>query len=388
MSDQTKTGPSLSGPSKDGHNTLKADARGAHSLAEVLSQPQCWSACLARLHQQKTLEAIRDRFAKTGSWLFVGCGSSYYVALAAAASMTSITGRPARGLPASEMLLYPELVLPVAGDSVAVLISRSGRTSEVLKAAELLKSRRVSTLAITCDPGQPLKKIADVTISLPAADEQSTVMTRSFSSMLLALQELAGVLAGDSRLCDLLQKMPANAGPLFETLPSKIRDFVKTHHFADYVCLGQGPFYALACEYALKITEMSLCYAQSFHTLEFRHGPKSIVGPETLLVFLLSKNGYASECEVLEEMKSLRGTTLVVTNKAEARVRAAADLLVELSLDVSELARLAPSLVAGQLLGLYTGLQKGLNPDSPRNLSRVVTLDDDDSSNPSEHVTL
>lgn len=387
MSDQPKAGQFLPGKSGD-RTSLKPDNHGAHSLAEILSQPHCWSACLARLREQKTLEAIRERFAKTSSWLFVGCGSSYYVALAAAASMTSITGRPARGLPASEILLYPELVLPVAGDFVAVLISRSGRTSEVLKAAELLKSRNCPALAITCDPGQPLERIADVTISLPAADEKSTVMTRSFTSMFLVLQELAAVLAEDSRFCDFLQKMPADAGPVFETLPSKIRDFVKTHHFADYVCLGQGPFYALACEYALKITEMSLCYAQSFHTLEFRHGPKSIVGPETLLVFLLSENGYASECEVLEEMKSLRGTILAVANKADARVCAASDLLVELSLNVPELARLAPSLFAGQLLGLYTGLQKGLNPDSPRNLSRVVMLDDDDSSDPSKHATL
>ncbi len=388
MSDQTKTGSSPSGPPKDGHDILKPDTPGAHSLAEILSQPRCWSACLASLREQKTLEAIRDRFAGTHNWLFVGCGSSYYVALAATASMTSITGHQARALPASEILLYPELALPSTKDAVAVLISRSGQTSEVLKVAELLKTRKFPTMAITCDPGQPLERIADATISLPAADEQSTVMTRSFTSMLLVLQELAAVFAGNSRLSDLLRAMPADTSPLLETLPSKICDFVKTHRFADYVCLGQGPFYGLACEYALKTTEMSLGYAQSFHTLEFRHGPKSIVGPETLLVFLLSENGDPAEREVLEEMKSLRGTTLVVTNKADARVRAASDLLVELSLDVPELARLAPFLLAGQLLGLYTGLHKGLNPDLPRNLSRVVMLDDDDLSKPSEHATL
>jgi glucosamine--fructose-6-phosphate aminotransferase (isomerizing) len=129
-----------------------------------------------------------------------------------------------------------------------------------------------------------------------------------------------------------------------------------------------------------------MSYAQAFHTLEFRHGPKSIVGPKTLLIFLLSETGYAAECDVLEEMKSLGGTTMAVANRASERVAAAADILFELSTDGPELVRLAPSLMPGQLLGLYTGLKKGLDPDSPRNLSRAVILNDSSSKKP-EHAT-
>ena len=180
--------------------------------------------------------------------------------------------------------------------------------------------------------------------------------------------------------------MPESVASLLKSLPDKIRDFVTAHRFADYVFLGQGPFYGLACEGALKVTEMSVSYAQSFHTLEFRHGPKSIVGPETLLVFLLSESGYQAERETLEEMKSLGATTLVVANRADARSRAAADLLVELSLDAPELVRLAPYLFVEQLLGLYTGLKNGFDPDSPRNLSRVVLLDDNKPQVKPEHA--
>ena len=75
-------------------------------------------------------------------------------------------------------------------------------------------------------------------------------------------------------------------------------------------------------------------------------------------------------------MKGLGGTTLVVANKADAVVREAADFLVELNLDVPEYARLAPYVMTSQLLGLFTGLKKGLDPDRPRNLSRVVILND------------
>jgi glucosamine--fructose-6-phosphate aminotransferase (isomerizing) len=307
--------------------------------------------------------------------LFIVCGSSYYVALAAASTMTALTNRRARAVPASEVLLYPEVVLRSASDCVPVLISRSGQTSEVLKVGELLKDRNIPTLAISCTPDQPLEKLATVTICLPA-DEKSTVMTRSFTSMLLALQNLAGRIAEHQGFCESLVRMPELAAAQVALLPDRLRDFVFRHNFADYVALGHGPFYGLACEYALKTMEMSVSYAQFFHSLEFRHGPKSIVGPETLLTCLISEAGYRAECALLEELKSLGGTTLVVVNRASDHVRASADLLVELNLDSPELARLAPSLIPGQLLGLFAGLKKGLDPDSPRNLSRAVILND------------
>lgn len=361
---------------------------GAHSLTEILSQPQCWQTNLDELRKKKTLQSIADRFAGTKEWLFIGCGSSFYVAQSAASTITRLTNLRARAVPASEILLYPDIVLADAKTFVPVLISRSGQTSEVVAAAEMLKARGISTLAITCASGQLLEALASETILLSGADEQSTVMTRSFSSMLLALQALAAVVANNSGFLDSLSAMSNAVTTTLGSLPTRIREFVARYEFDDYVYLGHGPFFGLACEGALKVTEMSVSYAQSFHTLEFRHGPKSIISPETLLVFLLSESGYQEECEALQEMKSLGATTLVVANRVDAAARGASDLVVELQLDVPEFARLTPYLFVGQLLGLYSGLKKGLDPDSPRNLSRVVLLDEDKSRNKPEHASI
>ena len=367
----------------DGNQPSKAP--GAYSLAEILSQPQCWTTCLSTVRANGILEQVRDRFSDCDEYIFLGCGSSYYVALCAAATMTSF-GVRARAVPASELLLYPDLVLMGSKRPVPVLISRSGQTSEVLQAAELLRARSIPALAISCVEHQVLEQLVSVTITLPAADEKSTVMTRSFTSMLLTLQTLAATIAKRPDMLELFTKVPDFAISMFADLPEKIRAFVAQHRFADYVCLGQGPFFGLACEYALKVTEMSVSYAQVFHTLEFRHGPKSIVAPETLLVFILSETGRQAECDMLEEMKSLGGTTLVVANHADKRARAAADILVDLAIESPEIATLAPMLVTGQLLGLYTGLKKTLDPDSPRNLSRAVILNK--PSTTTEHAAL
>jgi glucosamine--fructose-6-phosphate aminotransferase (isomerizing) len=363
------------------------DTPGAHALAEILSQPQFWSRCLEALEREGALADIRQPFRSATEWLFIGCGSSYYIAQAAAASWSAITRTRARAIPASELLLFPELVLAGAGEIAAVVISRSGRTSEAVRAAQLLeREKNIRTLAVTGTPDQPLEQIATATLPLLPCDEQSTVMTRSFTSMLLGLQYLAACQADDRTLATSLGKLPAMAGRVMSSLHPRVREFVGTRQFADYVCLGQGAFYGLACETALKITEMSVSYAQSFHTLEFRHGPKSIVGPETLVIFLLSEQGYNAECDVLQEIKGLGGTTLAIANRADERARNASDLLVELDFELPESARLAPYIFAGQLAGLYTGLKKGLDPDNPRHLSRVVVLDEEQSPQLSEHA--
>jgi glucosamine--fructose-6-phosphate aminotransferase (isomerizing) len=355
--------------------TTPQEAAGTHTLAEILSQPQCWQDCLHGLKTDGQLERLGKQIAAGAELLFIGCGSSYYIAQAAAASWTALTGRRARAIPASELLLFPTLALAAPGPCQPVLISRSGHTSEVLRAAEYLESKRdIRTLAISCAEDQPLEKISTATLYLLAAEELSVVMTRSFTSMLLGLQSLAAVVAGRDDFREALCRLPAGAQKALDLIHPRIRRFVDSTEIEDYVFLSQGPLVGLAAEAQLKVKEMSCSYAQAYHSLEFRHGPKAIVGPKTLVTFLLSESAYEAELEVLQETKELGGTTVVIANEGDARAHRFADLLLELKLDVPEYARLAAYAFAGQLLGYYTGLRKGFDPDSPRHLSRVVIL--------------
>jgi len=355
--------------------SVRATIRGTHTLDEILSQPRCWRECFRALAGQ--IPAVREKFDAPAEALFVGCGSSHYIAQAAASGWTHLTRSEARAVPASELLLFPELVLSNEHARRPILISRSGHTSEILKAAQFLElERNIRTLAVSCDAHQPLKEISTDSLILAAADEQSMVMTRSFTSMLLGLELLAASVAERTADSESLMRLADRTEPLIEGLRARVEEFVASHDFADYVFLAQGPFYGVASESMLKVKEMSCSYAQCFHTLEFRHGPRAIVGPETLVTFFLSETGWEAETEVLEEVKGLGAVTFVVANRADAAVRRAADFLVVWELDLPEFIRPAAYVVAGQLLGFYTGIKKGLDPDQPRNLSRVVILND------------
>jgi glutamine---fructose-6-phosphate transaminase (isomerizing) len=346
--------------------------KGTNTLREISDQPKVWAECLSMLKALDLQLLVGQCNPQTHEWIFVGCGTSYYLAQAAAHTFTELTGRAARAVPASEMLLASNLVFPrEQGPCFPVLISRSGRTSEVLRAGELLRSRGVEFLGVTCD-GNDLLDLTPRVIKLPVV-ERSTVMTSSFTSMLMALQYLAGRLAGNEAWIDRLHVLPGATAALLEIYGAEVEQFAR-HPFDDAVILAQGALYPIAQEISLKVMESSSTYAQFFHTLEFRHGPKSIVSEKTLIGALLSEAGSEKESAVLLEMKDLGARTLAIGNRISRDLRSRCDMAIELDLPVPELARLVVYAVWGQLLGAYSGIHKGLDPDSPRNLTRVVTL--------------
>ena len=349
---------------------------GQHTLSEILSQPQCWSACLSQLATSAELRAAIQLTRPGADWIFVGCGTSYYLAQTAASSFNHLK-LPARAIPASDLLMYPALTLHPGRDYIPVVISRSGRTSEAIRAAQMLeRDYNLRTIVITCADGQPLEPSCSATLKLLDADEQSTVMTRSFTSMLLGLQYLGATVSGNDAFRRALTALPQQVEPLLNDVPQRLRLFVESRSFSDFVFLAQGPLFGIASECMLKVTESSRSYAQVFHSLEFRHGPKSIAGSETLITFLMSETSYDAELELLEEMKALGAATLVIANRVDSRAQRASDFAIELGLQSPEYVRPAAFAIWGQLYGVYYGLKKGLNPDSPKNLTRVVELAD------------
>lgn len=342
------------------------------TLVEIKSQPVVWQQCLNDLQSTELRRLVEGHSPLDTEWVFIGCGTSFYLAQAAALSFTSLFNAPVHAVPASEALLKPELVFPRGATSYhPILISRSGHTSEVLHVAKILRDQQIPFLAVTCD-GRELASMTNSVLKM-RVEEQSTVMTSSFTSMLLGLQYMGATYAGNLGFIEALRQLPEHLRRLLDAYDEEVAAFAQ-RSFEDIAVLGQGALYPIAAESALKVMEESSTFAQYFHTLEFRHGPKSIAGSSTLVGGLIAESAYDAESAVLLEMKELGSQIFAVVNSAGEQLRERADLLIELDLPVPELARLVIYVVWAQLLGAYRGIEMGLNPDHPRNLSRVVTI--------------
>jgi glucosamine--fructose-6-phosphate aminotransferase (isomerizing) len=344
---------------------------GTYTYGEILSQSDIWAATLAAAEAQA--DELRSWLARPRpEVIFTGCGSTYYLSLSAAAIWQILTGNLARALPASELWLFPESSLP-RPPSLLVAVSRSAETTETLRAVDMYRQRGGSdVLAVTCYADQPLTAVATRTLVAHEAKEESVAQTRSFTSMLLLTQFVAALASRHTDLLDQLWSLPALAGRVIASFENLARRLGQTPSLARFVFLGSGPNYGLACEAMLKMKEMSLSASEAFHFLEFRHGPKSTVGPDMLVVGLVSETARAQETAVLAEMRRLGAHVLAVAESVDALP---ADEVVALNSHLSDAARAPLVLPILQLMAYYRARSKGLNPDRPTHLEAVVKLD-------------
>lgn len=335
---------------------------------EILSQPEAWIAALAVLQEQRAgLQFFNpDRYTQV---LFTGCGSTYYLALSAAALTQELTGRPSRAFPASELWLSPQTCY-TAGRTLLVAVSRSGETTETLRACQaFIAGSRGDLITLSCYPDLPLAGMGTFNLVLPSGQEQSVAQTRAFSSLFLGTVAMACLWAHRDGLFDSLSRLPDAGRRILEKYASLAAELGADKGLDRFYFLGSGPRFGLACELSLKMKEMSLSHSEPFHFLEFRHGPKSMVTPGTLLVGLRSSANAGKESAVLEDVAALGGRILVMGEEPADGGRA-----VAFHSDLDEAVRDVLYLPVGQLIALARSLSKGLNPDRPTNLDTVVIL--------------
>ncbi|MCY3575333.1 MAG: SIS domain-containing protein [Chloroflexi bacterium] len=341
---------------------------GQHTRREILSQPAAWSAALSAFEQRRA--EILDFWARADfdQVIVTGCGSTYYLSLAAAQLLRQ-RGLHASAVPASELLLRPDAVCLPGARYLLLSISRSGTTTETVRAQENFVKAGGAAICITCDSGSSLAQSADVSIAIDAAQERSVAQTRSFSSMLIAAQLLAGALGRQPKNAG--TDLPQACGALLDSCADLMRSLGSDARLESFFFLGAGALYGIACEAMLKMKEMSLAHSEAFHPLEFRHGPMSLVSVRSLVIGLVSPVAAAHELRVLREMQDMGATVLVIS-------QCASEFAKHIALPPDLPAAYVPALHLPplQLLAFWRALKNGCDPDQPQHLSAVISLDD------------
>jgi len=345
------------------------------TISEILDQPKSWSKTLKDIREERKWLSKYLRELKNVELIFTGCGTSYYLALSTASVYTKITQEKARGVPASDILIFPDSVFTRDSKYLVVPISRSGTTTETVLAAQYIKEKLgIETLALSCYENSDLANICDRKLVAKDATEKSVVMTKSFTSMLLIIQMLAAIKGANEEYEKQLLSLPEKCERILKKYQSTTKDIAYDDNLNKFIYLGQGPFYGLSCESMLKIKEMSLSHSEAYHCLEFRHGPKSIVDNKTLVIIFLSDSGKDYETTLLKDIKDLGAKTLVICEKATKEIIDLGDYIVKLDSGLSDYARLTLYMPITQLLGYFRAIFKGLDPDNPKNLTQVVIL--------------
>jgi glucosamine--fructose-6-phosphate aminotransferase (isomerizing) len=348
---------------------------GVHSYAEIMSQPDTLVEA-ERIFAAQIAEAEAIwRAADYDELIVTGCGSTYYVSLAAAATFQRLTGVAARAYPASQIALMPEQTLRPTARPMLLAISRSGSTTETVAAIRKFRAHKQgAVMAITCDSTSPLAKETDLAFNIDAAQETSVAQTRTFSSMLLVAQALSAHLAGHST-AEALSALPGNVRAALSQVEPLAKQLGEDQTIERFFFLGLGSYYGIACEAMLKMKEMSLSYSEAYHTLEFRHGPMSMVHDRSLVVGLLSDETLDQEIAVLRDMHMRGARTLAIAARPVDPAPAIGHI-IQIDNRLPAWTRPNAAIPALQLLAYYRAIANGQNPDTPENLTFVISLNE------------
>lgn len=350
-------------------------------IKEIHEQPETLRNTL-RLqdHYLDLLSTFLDRATEV---FLVACGTSYHACLAASYMFSKLAFLPTYPVYASEFIEQHGKSVNI--DSTILAVSQSGETADTIAAVTCAQQRAATILSLTNVIGSTLTRISRVYIGTQAGPEIGVAATKTFTSQLSVLAQLALRLAkkrgkvSQDEIDTLelqLDKLPAIVDTIVSTQEEKVKEIAKKYANSKvFFFLGRGISTATAFEGRLKLMEIAYIPSIAFPAGESKHGPISLVETGFPVVFVCQKDDtHKTVIGNIMEMKARGARIISVVEEGDEDIKALSDDYVEVPKGIPGVLSPIPFAVPLQLLAYYVSLERKYNPDMPRNLAKSVTV--------------
>lgn len=327
-----------------------------------------------------TLEKLKDFTNIT----IVACGTAMHAGMVGKYVIEDLARVPVNVDIASEFRYRNPIV--GKGDLV-IIISQSGETADSLAAMRLAKQKGATTLAIVNAKGSSIAREADMLIYTLAGPEIAVASTKAYITQLsvvylfafeLALAKETVSVAECKRLVSALMKMPEAVEYVIDNCEEKCKYIATKLVTAESLLyIGRGLDYALSMEGSLKLKEVSYIHSESYAAGELKHGTISLIDEDMPVISVATQTDVIPKTiSNIVEVKSRGAKIILVCTDACARELkdGVADYVVEIP-HTEELLMPITAVVPLQLLAYYTSINRGNDPDKPRNLAKSVTVE-------------
>jgi glucosamine--fructose-6-phosphate aminotransferase (isomerizing) len=350
-------------------------------LKEIHEQPATLHNTLRM--QEHYLDLISTFLDRASEVYLVACGTSYHACLAASYMFSKLAFLPTYPVYASEFLEQHGKSVNI--DSTILAVSQSGETADTLAAVTCAQQRAATILGLTNVIGSTLTRVSRVYVGQQSGPEIGVAATKTFTSQLSVLAQLAlrlskkrGKISQDEMdfIAERLEKLPEIVATIIQTQEEKIKEVAKKYKNSKmFFFLGRGVSTATAYEGRLKLMEIAYIPSIAFPAGESKHGPISLIEPGFPVVFICAKDGtHKTLIGNIMEMKARGASIIAIIEEGDEEIKVLADDYVEVPKGIPEVLSPIPFAIPLQLLAYYMTLEKGYNPDTPRNLAKSVTV--------------
>ena len=350
-------------------------------LKEIHEQPATLRNTL-RL-QEHYLDLISTFLDRAHEVFLVACGTSYHACLASSYMFSKIAFLGTYPTIASEFVEQHGKSVNI--DSTILAISQSGETADTLAAVNCARQRAATVLGLTNAIGSTLTRVSRVYIGQQSGPEIGVAATKTFTSQLSVLAQLAlrlakkrGKVSQDEMdfLAEKLEHLPDIVETIIQTQEEKVKHVARKYKDAKtFFFLGRGISTATAYEGRLKLMEIAYVPALAFPAGESKHGPISLVEQGFPVVFICPKDEtHKTLIGNIMEMKARGASIIAIVEEGDEEIKALVDDYFEVPKGIPEVLSPIPFVIPLQLLAYYMAIERGHDPDKPRNLAKSVTV--------------
>lgn len=361
------------------------------TLKEINDQPHCIMNLLSeRLKYSKLdngetlfslyfpeLEVIQNELLQTEHIIFLGCGTSYH-----AGQIGSKFFKEFRSNISMEIIDgadFEEYDIPVNRKTIMVLLSQSGETKDLYRALSIGKKKNIKSIGLINVEKSLIAREVDIVLYLKAGTEKAVASTKSFTNQVVMLLMFAlwmnpGILYTlENKYISALMNLPNDFKKIIEQSSSEIYEIMKLFkNQHDCFVLGKHINEWIAKEGSLKIKEISYYHCEGFSAAALKHGPFALLTKDVPVILLANDDYFYSKIDnIKSEIKSRLANIIFITNK-----KTNIDMIDYLFyFDTKSLLFPLISIVPLQFIAYYLACDKKYNPDYPRNLAKVVTVE-------------
>ena len=324
------------------------------------------------LTQKDNIQKIIDELDDLSRICFVACGTSYHASLTGKYLLESLAGIPTDVILASEFKFSAKTL---DENTLVIFISQSGETADSLKALDVA-NKTSKTLGIVNVAGSSITRRAHYVIQTQAGPEIGVAATKTYVSQLSAIYLFAALLSDNQELLDELNKVPDYIDDVLKEI-DLIKSMSERYNYAkDFFYLGRGYSYPTALEGALKLKEISYIHGEGYAAGELKHGPLALIDEGIPVVVVIPPgDSHKKTMSNLEEVKSRGARVLAFGSEDDDELDEKATEVFKINSEVSEIIAPLVYIVPLQLLSYYITVEKGFDPDKPRNLAKCVTVE-------------
>ena len=333
--------------------------------------------------QDHYLDLISTFLDRASEVFLVACGTSYHACLAASYMFSKLAFLPTYPVYASEFIEQHGKSVNI--DSTILAVSQSGETADTLAAVTASQQRAATILGLTNAIGSTLTRVSRVYIGQQSGPEIGVAATKTFTSQLSVLGQLAlrlakkrGKVSQDEMdsLEEKLEQLPSVVQNIIDGQEEKVKQIADKYLDAKvFFFLGRGISTATAYEARLKLMEIAYVPSIAFPAGESKHGPISLIEKGFPVVFICPKDGsHRTLVGNIMEMKARGASIISIVEQGDEEIKALSDDYVEVPCGIPEVLSPIPFIIPLQLLAYYMSIGRGHNPDMPRNLAKSVTV--------------